>query len=418
MDSPSRFTLPWRAHIARALRRAARDRVVDALDASSPPKVLVQIERRLLALQIEQIRTCARVTIAVTFMTLLVARYVANGGLLAAIVMAHIGLLGYNLHFANKFGAELAAHKPKAATFRKIVFGSAASAFIWAATTWPLQVGEQIDFITFLALIIALFSICQAIIAASYHPKILFAVAVGGALGLAPKIGLLSPGIGPLLPLGFAIFMTTIVAHARTLSRQARGGVLLHMRNLSMSARLALANAALEATLARAQRLADRDALTDLRNRRAFERELESFMTRFSHRRCVLMLLDIDHFKSINDRFGHSTGDGTLLAIATCLKQWEQQGSGRMIGRWGGEEFIAVVALHPDESAQQHAETLRMRIAALGEVLHWPGDFSLSASIGCAMLTTSDALPDTLRDADAALYRAKDSGRNCCKIAA
>ena len=185
-----------------------------------------------------------------------------------------------------------------------------------------------------------------------------------------------------------------------------------------MSRRLVKANQTLNDALARTRWLADRDTLTKLRNRRAISNELAPFTAQHSPQQISLMIIDIDHFKSINDRFGHDTGDGVLLAVGTCLTQWESDAPGRLVGRWGGEEFMALCAARPGEDSAAMAEDLRARLELLGPALDWPGELVLTASIGCADLKEVGDFEEALSRADAALYRAKQAGRNCWKLAA
>lgn len=406
------------ASLAQSLPRFAQRWSARNRAARAQSGVFVEIDRRLQRLMVQQVKTGAAPTLAVLVMILLLAPTMPNGEWLILIAVLRAIAAGHNLIYADRLAAQMAAGKSDQSTFRQVAGGCAVSVFLSGAIIWPLAIGSNLDFAAFLVITIALLSVCLSVIVAGYHPRTLVAVTCGGALGLGPKIAALSLVNGPLVAFGFAIYLATIIAYARTAGRQVRGAVLLEMRNQSMSLRLNETNQALEETLHRAQWLADHDSLTELLNRRACERELSTFTRRFAHRRCMVMLLDIDHFKTINDRFGHETGDGVLLAIGTCLTQWEEQASGRMVGRWGGEEFIAVAALRPNEQPQHFAELLRLRIFELGEKLHWPGQVNLSTSIGCAMLSSLDEVDAALRDADAALYLAKDAGRNCWKIAA
>ena len=107
-----------------------------------------------------------------------------------------------------------------------------------------------------------------------------------------------------------------------------------------------------------------------------------------------------------------------LVALGTTLAQWEVEADGRLTGRWGGEEFIVLVAAEPHQDPGTIADPLRERIFELAECLHWPGAVELSASIGCAPLGDPRQFDEALSQADAALYRAKNSGRNCWKLAA
>lgn len=376
------------------------------------------IDERLLSLLADQTRSTLWPTTAVGLFVLLLAPFLEGGGWIVGIMLGRGAMLAQNCLASDRIKREFEAGAISAASERKLVWGLGVSCFLAGLLTLPLKVGNALDFQTFLIVTVALFSVCLLVISASFHRSAMLAAALGGCLGLAPKIVLLTLQIGFVLPIGFAIYMATVVAYGSTLMHQARGGTLLQLRRQDIARHRTKTNTALQELLDQTQRLADRDALTDLRNRRAFERDLDTFRAQYAHRRCVLMLIDIDHFKVINDRFGHATGDGVLLAVGTTMRQWEERSSGRMVGRWGGEEFIAMVALRPDERLRDEAEALREGIAILSEELHWPDTVRLTASIGCADLSASNSIGDALSAADRALYAAKDAGRNRCRLAA
>lgn len=162
---------------------------------------------------------------------------------------------------------------------------------------------------------------------------------------------------------------------------------------------------------ARLQELSERDPLTGVENRRAFTRRLEEvFAQQRPRARLALMILDLDHFKSINDRFGHPFGDTVLLATVAAVRDTLEDAC--HLARLGGEEFALLCEDHDPSSAADLAERLRAAIAAM-RIAGPRGEISISVSIGVAPLGTRIDQPgDWLRAADAALYRAKDEGRN------
>lgn len=119
-----------------------------------------------------------------------------------------------------------------------------------------------------------------------------------------------------------------------------------------------------------------------------------------------LLVIDLDHFKAVNDTYGHLAGDAVLRAVARVL----ETEPGALAGRWGGEEFVVLV---PAAGAADVAERLRARIAAL-RIPHQDAAIGVTASIGVAVGTALDAL---LPAADAALYTAKTAGRNRTAVA-
>lgn len=377
-----------------------------------------QLEQRQLGLMTQQIRVSGIPAYTVMLIVLIMAGTIATAGWMILAVACKIIVQAMTTGNAEILERELSAGQPTPATVRRMIVLCFASAFTWAMLTWPLEVGAELGIASFLVITIALFAVCLTVIAAAHHGAGLNAATSGGFLGLLPKLVAIVPEVGVLHLACLPVLMATIWSYGLMLHRQSRGGIVLQMRMRSISQRLEQTNAMLKQALRGAQHQADHDTLTGLRNRRAFERELAAFQVRFAHRQQALMLLDIDHFKRINDRFGHETGDGVLLAVGTCLDQWSAESSDRMVGRWGGEEFIIVTALHPSQNLHEQLEELRLAVEQLSDHLHWPDTINLTTSIGCALLPNGEALQDALREADQALYAAKNAGRNCWKMAA
>ncbi len=159
-----------------------------------------------------------------------------------------------------------------------------------------------------------------------------------------------------------------------------------------------------------AEHHATHDALTGLANRRCAYDVLEQMLTRARHTRRPLgvVSLDLDHFKRINDEYGHETGDVVLRAVGTALAG-ECRGAD-LVARVGGEEFLVLLPDTDTDGTMAAAEKLRLAIAAL-VVPSLP--HGLTASLGVATMTTvEDEISDLLRRADQALYVAKNAGRN------
>lgn len=156
--------------------------------------------------------------------------------------------------------------------------------------------------------------------------------------------------------------------------------------------------------------LAMTDELTGVPNRRAVLRTLEQQLNRAGTTRCAILVIDIDHFKSINDQYGHPVGDETLKLVALELKRVSIGGAST--GRLGGEEFIMVLPNSTLTSAARVAEQLRIAISGI-DLSRWCGNRLITVSIGVALSRPFGDSPSTmLRRADAALYVAKNSGRN------
>ena len=163
---------------------------------------------------------------------------------------------------------------------------------------------------------------------------------------------------------------------------------------------------------------ADRDRLTSLYNRQAFDALLAAEVARYQRylRPFTLLLLDVDHFKSINDRYGHPTGDAVLANVGRVLTRTLREVD--VAARYGGEEFA--VLLPETELDIGHDIAERLRAAVAGSVVHAPGgQISVTVSVGISACPACAGDPDGLiRTADAALYASKQHGRNQVTAAA
>ena len=162
-----------------------------------------------------------------------------------------------------------------------------------------------------------------------------------------------------------------------------------------------------------AEHMACRDPLTDLYNRRAFlemARPIWSIAQR-QHRPMAMIMLDIDHFKQVNDQFGHEVGDNVLVQTANMLA--EVCRSGDLLSRWGGEEFLLLLSETDLEQARVFAERIRKALVALGLPVESASLF-LTASLGVAERGQKSSLEELIKAADMQLYEAKRGGRNRC----
>jgi diguanylate cyclase (GGDEF)-like protein len=164
---------------------------------------------------------------------------------------------------------------------------------------------------------------------------------------------------------------------------------------------------------------ATRDPLTNLANRRSLIESACEEIRRSSRtgRPMSLLMIDLDHFKHVNDTLGHAHGDAVLVAVASALRSTMRAID--HVGRWGGEEFVVVLPESDSEAAVAAAERVRAAIAAL-RIAHDGRIASTTVSIGVTTLGSPVGDPDRLFHAlvdhgDRALYDAKDDGRNCVR---
>lgn len=162
------------------------------------------------------------------------------------------------------------------------------------------------------------------------------------------------------------------------------------------------------------------DALTGLKTRAFFEQESRNHFTititeeagerrlKSSLKNLSFIFFDIDHFKKINDSYGHATGDEVLKAVAKSIERGVRKRD--IVSRWGGEEFVVIMVGANIKSASTKAESIRKNVEHLN-FPHIPG-MKVTVSAGIADREENITFEETLKRADLALYSAKNSGRN------
>jgi diguanylate cyclase len=223
-------------------------------------------------------------------------------------------------------------------------------------------------------------------------------------------------GVAPinLLPLGILLLIANLVSYlvALRLARLQRQQFALLQEERLSKERLEEEVARRETLERQLRNMAQTDELTGLSNRRHFmeiaEAELAD-MRRDGQPFCICMI-DVDNFKAINDRWGHSTGDRVLHEVARiCLRTFR---SGGPVSRFGGEEFVAALPGMRLPDAHRIAERLRKRIEGM-QLEGAPEALRVTVTVGLSIVLPHEAdLEPAIRRADAALYQGKRSGRN------
>lgn len=168
-----------------------------------------------------------------------------------------------------------------------------------------------------------------------------------------------------------------------------------------------------QVTVATMREVAATDPLTGLLNRRALADHLAvaNALVRRGLQPMSVILMDVDHFKAINDQKGHAAGDQVLVSLSALLAA-QLRGSDR-VGRWGGEEFLLLAPATRLAAAHDLAERIRRAV----EAAEWHGGWRVTASLGVAECHPDDSPDSLVQRADQALYAAKAAGRNCVREA-
>ena len=163
---------------------------------------------------------------------------------------------------------------------------------------------------------------------------------------------------------------------------------------------------------------ASRDALTGVANRGELEKHLRGLFEEYVPSESdsfSVIFLDIDHFKAINDNYGHSIGDRVLVAVARMMQS--ELYSGELVARYGGEEFVVLCPATDHDSAIRKAERLRTTLAEMN--IGEKPRVNVTASLGVSQVEAGDSPDDLIHRADTALYNAKEGGRNrTCSLSA
>lgn len=201
-------------------------------------------------------------------------------------------------------------------------------------------------------------------------------------------------------------------AHAMMLAVVLLACMAVSLRLHTLRNRLQQQRLALSKALEEHRTLASRDALTGLLNRRSMLEllELEQRRCERGQRSMALAVLDIDHFKRINDSYGHAVGDRALQAFAHTVR------GGDVLARWGGEEFVLLLSDIDANVAHGLLQRIGQAVAQ-AVVADAPADLRMTVSTGLTLHIPGESVDATLERADQALYRAKHQGRNCVVLA-
>ena len=280
---------------------------------------------------------------------------------------------------------------------------------LWAGLMLPVveTLGTNINSTFVCVIIIVSVAVTSMVIATRWSGFVHFLVGV--MLCLLPQTIAYMNVIGPIPLIATIALGPALWGLASAVYRQDRSLIRTQLEKEHLAQELSRA-------LEKAEFLANRDSLTGLYNRRAFEAVADIVRNEPESGPICLVLIDLDHFKSINDRYGHAAGDSVLQkaaqAIVETMRPTDVLGRGDgAVARWGGEEFLLLLPNCALPLALQIAERLRAKLTDLSDPT-WPADMSVSGSLGVACWPPEAELHQCITNADQAMYRAKQAGRN------
>jgi diguanylate cyclase (GGDEF)-like protein len=257
------------------------------------------------------------------------------------------------------------------------------------------------------------FTICASVIAgciiAATAPGLSQAQIIGFSLTAIPIAAYYQDILGwpvllALIAMPFGVWICIVQVHD-----QAHRGIKTEIKNVLLARHLAEA-------LQVADFISRHDSLTSLLNRRELVQSAHNLRQNDPEREAVVILLDLDHFKAINDRFGHASGDLAIKKTAKILLSSADENNmaysdSHAIARWGGEEFVVLLADTTIKQAEKFANSIRAKLID-HKCAKWPSNMSLTASFGSTSWRSGECIEQAIARADRAMYKAKENGRN------
>ncbi len=276
----------------------------------------------------------------------------------------------------------------------------------WGGAMLPVapDIGTSVE-ASFVCMFIIVTMSLTAVTNRADQPALWFTLA-GFTIALVPQTIYHFNVLGPIPLIATLLLVPSLILIGGALHKQIRSMVRTRIVNEHLSEELSKA-------FRKAQYLSDRDSLTGLLNRRAFEAKARAYEGAGVH---ALILIDLDHFKQINDTFGHSVGDEVLKNTADLIEQrlrlnGRSEETASAAARWGGEEFILFLPDCPQADAGRLAEDIRLDLQN-SLPPGGPKTLSVSGSIGISRWADGQTLAQAITHADEAMYCAKVAGRN------
>lgn len=367
-----------------------------------------EVEREVARAVSENERSAFLANLLGWFAFVMAAAPLPQAGALTLPLMLRLVAIFGTRHCWRTYRAALDAGRPHLRLQARLSASLAFGGLSWAAVLLPLLAAPSTH-PSWLALAGGTL-VGVSLVTAMVAPIRMLAASFAGGFLLTLVAGLVwggqASGLQGMFEIGALSLAILVYAYAASRQKHAASTLIVDKRRLT---------GLLETALEQARFLATRDALTGLWNRRAFFAEGDCNGPA-SGPECegYLLTIDLDHFKQINDRHGHATGDTVLVAVAQVLECATERlpGGRHRAVRLGGEEFVLHLVGIDHAMAMALAELVRRQVAQLAVLSPDGAAIPLSASIGVARIARGMSLDEALRHSDLALYRAKDRGRN------
>ena len=342
------------------------------------------------------------------------AASIPQRALLWALILSFLSSTVLAAIVAGKVGLAIEAKRPHQKTVSLWLTVEFVGAAIWGLMLGPISdssiIGPERAIIT-AVIMVTITTSCLVTRNSAGMPK---AIIAGFMATAFPVFAYYYAQNGALMPVSAFLMFLGLIHLVSKAQNVATRSLKNEMENRRLTKYLASA-------LDSAQYLSRHDSLTGLLNRRDFEAVANQLSAKNSRARMAIIMIDLDHFKSVNDKFGHAAGDDVLKTAAEIIKssvrsQNMSVGKDEAMARWGGEEFVIALASTGLDEAALVAERICKALYEYRDA-SWPDGLILTGSLGVAEWRKTEALNEAIDRADVAMFDAKAAGRNQVKTA-
>lgn len=368
-------------------------------------------EHALIELMVRRVNSATMINLGAAALIGVVALFAPFWKALVAVMACRLLIAYVSGTIGRSLARRIATGQPFLRTLNMLCASFFVGGTVWAAilAIVPIALWNSFEALSLIVLISVGVTIVTII--ASPVPRAMWSFYGGFTLAMTALMLAHFDALGPLPYVWGGVTLLTSGLAIR-ISRDIRKTVAIDEENRRMADTLSHLNEELGGALDRADRLARYDQLTGVRNRRAFEEEAGAIaVRRDSEEQWYALLVDLDHFKAINDRHGHFIGDEVLRRVGAIMADVEKRIPYTISARLGGEEFALLLPGSGEGEIRAAAEAVRQQIERL-QIDGGAESVRTSASFGLSDWHVGEPVHAALRRADAALYEAKEAGRN------